>query len=288
MSSLPSDLQLGTPTAPSADLPDESLRAWLHRILDGDPEAGTTAWAFSLGMVGLVLLNVVAVVLESIDSLEGAYRDLFRAFETVSVLVFTVEYGLRLWTCTLEPDYRHPLRGRLRYAATPLAIVDLVAIVPFYVPVFVWDLRFLRGLRLLRLTRLLKLGRYSQALTTLRNVFRRRREELVVSLVVTLLLMLLGSALLYVVERDAQPDAFSSIPAAFWWATVTLSTVDYGELRPITPIGRLIGVFLALLNLALLAIPTGIIGSGFMEEFELRRSTERCPHCGAGGPESKD
>lgn len=256
------------------------LKAKLHALLEGEADASRGARAFDVAMVLLIALNVIAVILESVDRFATDYEAVFRWIEIVSVIIFTAEYVARLWTCTEDRDYREPIRGRVRFALTPLAVIDLVAIVPFYVPAFMFDLRILRMLRLLRLLRVLKLGRYSEALTTIWNVLIAKKEELAMSMLATLFLMIVGSGLLYVVEHKVQPDAFDSIPAAMWWATVTLSAVDYIDVRPITPVGRLLGVILALLDVSLLAIPTGILGSGFVEEFQRRRGTQTCDVCG--------
>jgi len=162
---------------------------------------------------------------------------------------------------------------------TPLALVDLLAILPFYLSATVIDLRSLRLLRLFRLVRVFKLGRYSDAASTLRRVFGAKKEELAVS-VLMLLLMTLGSALMYEAENESQPEVFSSIPEAFWWASMTMSNVNYVDVHPITPLGRFIGVALTLLDVALLAVPTAILGSGFVEEFHKSKESPLCPHCG--------
>lgn len=258
------------------------LKQKLFTLLEGRSN-DRAAWIFAVAMMSLIVTNVIAVILVSEETLAAPYRDVFWWFEVFSVAVFTLEYALRVWACSDATDVRMALRERLRFVANPLALIDLFAIAPFYLSYlsagFV-DLRFLRTFRLFRLVRVLKLGRYSAAGATLRNVFVSKREELTVSVVVVLLLMLLGSGLLYLAEREAQPGAFASIREAFWWAILTLSAVNYVDATPITPIGRVLGVLLALLNLALLAIPTGIIGSGFVEEFQRRREPASCPACG--------
>lgn len=257
------------------------LKRKLFSVLEGTSN-NRAARIFAVAMMSLIVINVIAVVLESEEGL-AAYREHFWWFEVISVAAFTLEYALRVWSCTDARDAGHAFTERLRFIAAPLALIDLFAIAPFYLSYlsagFV-DLRFLRTFRLFRLVRVLKLGRYSAAGAKLRNVFVSKREELTVSVIVVLLLMLLGSGLLYLAEREAQPGAFASIREAFWWAILTLSAVNYVDATPITPVGRVIGVVLALLNLALLAIPTGIIGSGFVEEFQRQRAPAVCPACG--------
>ena len=257
------------------------FRRRLFELLEGrshDRRARIVAGA----LMALIMVNVAAIVLESEEPLSRQHEGFFRWFELVSVAIFTVEYVCRVWTCTEAPEFRRGF-GRLRFLLTPLALIDLAAIAPFYLSAALIDLRILRTLRLVRLMRVFKLGRYSEALATLKRVFVAKKEELTVSVLVVLLLMLLGSGLMYMVEREAQPEAFSSIPAALWWASVTLSTVNYVDVHPVTPTGRVLGVLLALLDLALLAVPTGILGSGFVEEFQSTRAGQsgRCPRCGA-------
>jgi voltage-gated potassium channel len=255
------------------------LKRRVFDVLEGRATDSTAQW-FAAGMIILIAANVLAVVLQSVESIAGRHERLFWHFEVVSVGIFTVEYLFRLWASADTKDFRTGLTKMIRFAFSPLALVDLAAIAPFYLSAVTVDLRLLRTIRIIRLVRVLKLGRYSAALATIKNVLLAKKEELAVSVIVILLLMLLGSGLLYMAERDAQPDAFASIIDAFWWAILTLSTVDYVDARPITPVGRFLGMALALLDLALLCVPTGILGSGFVEEFERHREPDACPRCG--------
>lgn len=199
--------------------------------------------------------------------------------------VFTIEYILRLWTCTADDRFRSPIKGRIRFAATPLALVDLMAILPFYLEIIMLiralDLRFIRALRLFRLFRLFKMGRYSEALKTLGNVLKQKKEELFITVFAILILLITASSLMYFVEKDAQPEAFSSILAAMWWGVSTLTTVGYGDIYPITAIGKFLGALIALLGIGMFALPAGILASGFAEEMQKKRGKRRiCPHCG--------
>ena len=191
-------------------------------------------------------------------------------FEIFSVAVFTVEYGLRLWTCTENPRWRGagPLVARLRYAATPMAICDLLAVLPFYLAMLVAiDLRFLRVFRLLRI---LKLTRFSPAAETLAAVVNNERRALFSALVLMLTLLTIASSLMYLVEKDIQPEAFGSIPAAMWWGMATLTTVGYGDVTPMTPLGKLLGAGIAILGVGMFALPAGILASGYAQEIKKR------------------
>jgi voltage-gated potassium channel len=203
-------------------------------------------------------------------------------FEVVSVFIFTVEYILRLWTCVEQDAFSTPLKGRIKFMFTPLAVVDLLAILPFYLPMFITlDLRFLRILRLFRIFRLLKMARYLEHFSLMAAVVRRKKEELIITLFMAFMLLILSASLIYYAEREAQPQAFSSIPRAMWWSVNTLTTVGYGDVYPVTAAGRLLGGVIALLGIGVFALPAGILGSGFVEELQKKKARElRCPHCG--------
>jgi voltage-gated potassium channel len=197
------------------------------------------------------------------------------------VIVFTVEYLLRLWSCTADERFRHPVFGRLSWALTPMALIDLLVILPFWLPLVTGDLRFLRVLRLLRLLRIAKLGRYSRALQTIRAVVLERKAELATSLTFLLMLLLVASCLMYYVEHEAQPEKFPSIPAAAWWAIATLTTVGYGDVTPVTGAGKLIAGIVTILGICMLALPTAILGAGFLEHTSREaKAAGTCPHCG--------
>lgn len=237
---------------------------------------------FDVFIMSLISLNVIAVILESVKNLSSQYMLFFRMFEIFSIAIFTIEYFLRLWTCTIDRRFNHPAIGRLRFAVTPLAIVDLMAILPFYLPMIIpLDLRFVRAVRLFRLFRLFKMGRYSESLKTLGNVLKAKKEELLIAVFVVLILLVIASSLMYFVENEVQQQAFSSIPAAMWWGVATLTTVGYGDVYPVTPAGKLLGAIIAILGIGMFALPTGILASGFVEEIQKRRGKRKiCPHCG--------
>jgi len=232
----------------------------------------------------LILVNALAVVLETVDSLNQEYGSIFNAIEMVSVTIFTVEYVLRIWVAPLTPKYAGRF-GRLRYAFSLMAIIDLLAILPAFLPlIFTTDLRVIRILRIFRLFRLFKLSRYVQSLDTLDDVVRSKKEELLVTVVMIMMMLLLSSSMMYLFETEAQPDKFPDIPSTLWWGVVTLTTVGYGDVFPITPLGKIFGGFIAFLGIGMFALPTGILASGFAEEIKRRKEKDRicppCPHCG--------
>lgn len=253
-------------------------RVW--EIVEAARPEDAASRRFDVFILSLIALNVAAVILQSVRSLDEACGTAFAVFEVFSVLVFLAEYAARLWSCVEAPGYRGAIRGRLRFALRPLSLVDLLAIAPFLAMMGTTDLRILRVMRLLRLIRLLKAGRYLVAFTRLRRVVHAKREELVMSTALTSVLLIVASAVMYFAENEAQPDKFSSIPASMWWAVATLTTVGYGDVYPVTTLGRLAGGCLALLGVGLFALPTAILGAGLVEAVREADPVQECPHCG--------
>ena len=214
----------------------------------------------------LIVLDISAFILETSPPLDRDYHWLFRSIGIFSTLVFTVEYGLRIWLCTVEHRFRHSLWGRLRYALTPMAIVDFISTFPFYLLLVFHNLAFLKTLRLLRLARILKIGRHSKSVRSLAKVIISKQEELFVTLSIISFLLIIASSLMFFAEHDAQPEAFSSIPAAMWWGVVTLTTVGYGDIYPVTVTGKLLGASLACFGIGVFVLPAGIVASSFAAE----------------------
>jgi voltage-gated potassium channel len=248
----------------------------LHQLVHALPKTRGARWLQG-SIQFLILLNVAAVVLETVDPLGSTYRSEFHWFEWFSVGMFTLEYVVRLMACTGDERFRAPITGRLRYAATPLALIDLVAILPAFLPWIGVDLRSFRALRLMRVFRILKMGRYSRAIRSLGRAVTSKREELIITVFAMSVLLVLAASVLFFAENEAQPDVFSSIPAAAWWAVATLTTVGYGDMAPVTAIGKLAASLVAILGLALFALPAGVLASAFVEQF---KQPGRCPHCG--------
>jgi voltage-gated potassium channel len=230
------------------------LRRRVYEILERGGPGDLASQIFDYFILSLIALNILALILETVEPLRGAHGKAFARFELASIVVFTVEYLSRVWSCTSDPVYRRPLRGRLRFAATPLAAIDLAAILPFYLPMLIpLDLRFIRALRLFRLFRLLKVGRYSQSVPLVGGVVRSKKEELGVALFTVAVLLIIVSSVMYYVENEAQPEAFGSIPAAMWWGVATLTTVGYGDVYPVTASGKACAALVALLGVATFA-----------------------------------
>ena len=232
-------------------------------------------------MILLVLLNAAAVVLESVPQLHAQYAFWFSSIEVISVYIFTVEYVLRIWSAVESRRFRHPITGRLRFMVTPFALIDLLAILPFYLTLGGIDLRILR---LIRLFRVLKVTRYVKALKLIKQVVRRKRAELLVTVGMLAVMLVLVSSVMYTIESEAQPDKFGSIPDTMWWGVATLTTVGYGDVFPITPVGKVLSGLIAVLGLGLFALPTGILAAGFSEHLNEQHAQAEpkhyCSNCG--------
>jgi len=248
--------------------------------MEGSPDGNGAALYFNYFMTALILVNVVTVILETVRDIHEAYFFLLSIIDVVSIAIFTVEYIIRVWICTLNPAYSRPVTGRLRYMVSGYAVIDLLAFLPFYIPFFIpIDLRILRILRLFRLIRVLKLGRYSEAMKTFLLVLDKSKEKMLLALSILFIILVLASSMMYYAEHDAQPDKFDSIPAAMWWAIVTLATVGYGDIFPITPLGKFIGGLVVVTGIAIFALPAAILSAGFIEEIQ-EKKVVICPACG--------
>jgi voltage-gated potassium channel len=244
------------------------LRARLYELIEDEEASGLAVHAVRRGLAAAIVAASLLVVVDSVETWAARIGPALAAAELGFMALFTLEYAVRLWVAVEDRAgrYGHPIRGRLRWAATPSALVDLVAVLPFWLgPLLPADL-FL--LRLLRLLRILKIVRLSPALATFQVVLHAQRRQLAaVGLLLAILVLLLAGAM-HAIEGRVQPEAFGSIPKALYWAVVTLATVGYGDVVPATPLGRLVASGAALLSLATIAFPTAILGAGFVREMQ--------------------
>jgi voltage-gated potassium channel len=225
-----------------------------------------------IALVSLIFVNVVAVILESVESLHLAYGGLFRSIEIVSICVFSVEYGVRIWSSVERPEHDpiySPLKSRLVYIFTPMALIDLLAILPFFLSALLpgLDLRFIR---VIRMARVFKLTRYSKAVTILLQVLKQEKRSFGAALFVLIVVTIIAACGIYLFEHTMQPRKFGSIPEALWWAVATLTTVGYGDVTPITVGGKIFGGLIAILGIGMVALPAGILASGFADELRRR------------------
>ncbi|MBT5073144.1 MAG: cyclic nucleotide-binding domain-containing protein [Kordiimonadaceae bacterium] len=248
-----------------------SLRRHIFDIIEIGASGHLIGRFFDVFMVILILLNVCAVAIETVDTIGSQFAREFLLFEIFSLSIFIFEYSLRIWTSVEyrpKPEQSGKNTFRARFVFSPLMVIDFIAIAPTILFSFVgFDLRFLRVFRFLRL---FKLMRYSPALSSLGSVFYAERRALIATLIIMLGLVLFASTIMYYLERFAQPDAFGSIPNAMWWAFATLTTIGYGDVVPITMWGKIFGAMVMVLGVGVYALPIGIVASGFASEIHRR------------------
>ena len=252
-------------------------------ILSIDEGEDRISRAVDTALLLLILSTVASLVIVTDERIHSMSPGFFYYFELVAFSIFAFEYIIRLWSCTENPKHAHPVTGRMRYAMQPLMIADAVAVLSYFILLALpsgMDLGALRALRLV--SRFALLARYSSGLQALSAAVSARRNELLAVVSVVGALLVLASSLMYYIEQSAQPEKFSSIPVTMWWGIITVTTVGYGDVAPITPGGRLLAGVIALLGIGIFALPAGILGSGFMEQVNRRRApvTTHCPRCG--------
>ncbi len=271
-----------------------TVRQRVYEILKSPPSHDNPRGrAVASVLILLIFLNVIAAVLETDIGIFQRYGRILDTFAFFSVVVFVVEYILRVWCCTEDPRYHAPVTGRLRYMATPLALIDFGVILPFLLlpflvsfPHIFWMVRFSR------IFWILKIGHYSQSLKTFSEVLKAKKGEIFIAFFAMLVLLVLASALMYLAENQAQPTKFSSVIATLWWGVETLATIGYGDMVPVTPLGKFIAGIVALLGIGLFALPAGILASGFVEALHKNENEKQksnvCPHCGKNIREEPD
>lgn len=273
---------------------ETSSKSRVYEILESRVFEHPLGKAIAAVLSLLIFFNVIAAVLETDTAIFTAYGHLLDTFAIFSVMVFTVEYVLRVWCCTENPVYAHPVLGRLKYMRTPMAIIDLLVILPLLLSPFLVAYRWVYAfIRFSRIFWILKIGHYSNSIKTLGRVISAKRGEMFIAFFVMLVLLILGSAFIYFAEHEAQPQKFSSVLASLWWGVETMATIGYGDMVPVTPAGKVIASIVALIGVGLFALPAGFLASGFIEEVNRRKeeqdrecqqqesSTSRtCPHCG--------
>jgi voltage-gated potassium channel len=243
------------------------IKKRIFEIIEKSEKDDLPGVIFDYFIITVIILNVVSVIVGSFDTISTNLKQILNIFEYFSVAIFTVEYIVRLWTANYKyPDSRLPY---LRFIFSFMALIDLCAILPFYLPFIVGiDLRFLRVLRLFRLLRVFKLNRYFVSLSIIGRVLKNEKDKLISTILITVLLLLLASSVMYFIENTAQPGEFPNIIATFWWAVATLTTVGYGDVYPITILGKILSGIMAILGIGLVGLPSGIIAAGFTKIIE--------------------
>lgn len=237
------------------------FRAFLYLLLESDSDRPVARGARAL-LTLLICVNVAVAVLDTVAVLNRRFGDVFYVINLISLVVFGAEYLARIWVCV--EDGRRPVWGRITFAFTPMMLIDLIAITPAFFEqgsVNLWTVR------VFRLLRLLKLSRHSRALHLMVTVIRNKERELGATVAVGFLVLIAASSVVYYLEYPVQPEQFSSIPATMWWGVATLTTAGYGDMVPVTPLGKIVGGIVATIGVGMYALPAAILSSGLMEQF---------------------
>ncbi|MFZ9478165.1 MAG: ion transporter [Steroidobacteraceae bacterium] len=246
-----------------------TLRQKVYALMNDTPTSGRLHHQLDLIFILFIVASVLAVFLETIPTVHVPLAREFHAFDMVAIAVFTVEYLLRLYAAPEQEPGNSALAGRFAFVKKPGSLIDLIAIAPFYLQfIIALDLRFMRILRVLRV---LKLTRYNTALTTFAMVLKREKRAFSAAMFITVLITILSGAIVYEFEHAVQPEKFDTMPRAMYWAVITLASVGYGDISPVTPIGQAFTMVLAILGIGIVALPAGILGSAFSDQLHQQR-----------------
>ena len=248
-----------------------SFRQKMHALVFPSSRGGALHNIFDLFIAFWVVISVIAVVLESVHSISYILHLEFIILDMIAVMIFTIEYCMRLYCCVEEPGFQRAFAGRVKQAKTFSSVIDLLAIAPFFLEALLHHLFDLRFLRVFRLLRLLKLTRYTKATATLTKVIVREWPVMGASAFIMLLLVVLTASLGYLFEHDAQPEKFENIPQSIYWAVITLASVGYGDISPVTPAGRIMTIILALMGIGIFALPAALLSSAFTDQLQKER-----------------
>lgn len=260
------------------------IREKIYALIRDDDQNTLSSNIFDGVIISLIIVNIGLVICDTF-ALPTWYSKLSKTVEIISIVIFSIEYALRLLTADLKyPDVKKSY-AYVKYVFSFMAIIDLLAILPFYIPfLFKIDLRVLRALRIFRLFRILKFGHYTAAIRLIGEVLKKKRHQLFSSMLVILILMIIASVLMYNAEHEAQPQVFKNAFSGLWWSVATFTTVGYGDIYPITTVGKILSSVIALLGIGLVAVPTGIISAGFIETADKEQNCNDekkfCPYCG--------
>jgi voltage-gated potassium channel len=253
-------------------------RQRVYEIIEKPKDGDRASAVFDWFLMVLICLNTAAVISGSVYELQAGYNKLFTYFDYFSIGIFSIEYLLRLWTapCKFLSPKKPRFSAYLRYIFSFMGLIDLCAILPFYLPFIVnVDLRILRIIRLFRLLRVLKLTRYNSSLKLIVRVLHKERDKLYITIFFMVVMILLAASIMYFAENTAQPDKFPNIPATLWWAVATLTTVGYGDVYPVTVLGKLLGSLISIMGIGLIAMPSGIISMGLIKEAENEKKRKK-------------
>ena len=249
----------------------QTYRVKAYQLLEGHSNISLTAKAINLFLIVLIISNVIAAIFESESSYHDKYALQFALFEFTSLSLFCIEYFIRLWCCVEAEEYKEisAKKARFRYIFTPIALIDLIAILPFIVAMF-FSID-LRSLRLIRVLRLLKLTHYFKGFNIFISVIAKELKSITAAMMVMVFLIIIAASLMHSVEGDIQPEVFGSILHSLWWSVVTMTTVGYGDVTPVTLLGKVVATFIMLIGVGLVALPAGMLAARFGDELRERK-----------------
>lgn len=260
------------------------MKQKIYNLIEKGSHGSIINLLFDYFIIILIVLNIIAIALDTVAGLAPKFLSLLKVFEIVSIGIFTVEYLMRIYVSDLTHPAKSKLQSVLKFIVSPFGIIDLLAILPFYIPFIIKvDLRFLRIMRLIRFFRVLKISRYNDTLKLIKDVLKEKKAELGMTFFIAFLILLISGFIMYSVESPVQPEKFPNVFASLWWAVATLTTVGYGDIYPVTAIGKIISGIVAVMGIGLIALPTGIISAGFIDKMNKAKIEKRnkvCPHCG--------
>jgi voltage-gated potassium channel len=262
-----SKLEVNIATQPVA----QSYRATAYQLLEGHSKISIVAKSINIFLIILIISNVIAAIFESESNYHEQYSVEFALFEFISLSIFCAEYFLRLWCCVETKEYAHlpPSKARIKYIFSPIALIDLIAILPFIIAMF-FSID-LRSLRLIRVLRLLKLTHYFKGFNIFISVIAKELKSITAAMMVMIFLIVIAASLMHAIEGKIQPETFGSILRSLWWSVVTMTTVGYGDVVPVTPIGKVIATVIMLIGVGLVALPAGMLAARFGEELRERK-----------------
>ena len=254
---------------------DRTFRQKIHALVWPSERGGKLHEFFDLFIVLWVVISVLGVIFESVESIHYLLNVEFAFLDVVAVWVFTLEYLMRFYSCVEDPEFQGRFKGTFKFTTSPNAVIDFLAIIPFFLEAFLHHLFDLRFLRIFRMMRLLKLTRFTDATQMMILVLRREWPVMAASIFVMMLVVVMTASLGYLFEHDAQPDKFENIPQSIYWAVITLTSVGYGDISPVTPLGRIITIGISIMGIAIVAIPAGILSAAFTDQLRIERETLR-------------
>ncbi|WP_426349897.1 ion transporter [Alloiococcus sp. CFN-8] len=255
------------------------IKKKIFKIIDVNSEDTAAEKVFNYILASVIILSVIVMFAETFNNISPIGKRIINTIEIAVVIIFTIEYILRFYTADILYPYKNPIASRLKYMISFIAIIDLLAFLPFYLAtVFIIDLRVFRFVRVLRIFGILKIHRFTDALGFVNRAIGRKKDQLLSSLFVVFVLMIMVSVIMFYIENPVQPEVFKNGFSGLWWAIVTLTAVGYGDIYPVTFLGQVLGSIISILGIGLVAVPTGIISSGFTEELEEERRAREKAH----------